>query len=136
MKKFLSTQYSEWAFNIATLTLRVTFGLLLLIDHGLGKITHFSNFEYTFFDFLHFGHRWSLVLCIFAEVFCSGLLVLGLFTRLASLVLIINFSVATFLALKGQSLAGHESALTYLAVFISLFLVGPGRISVDSAMGK
>ena len=136
MKKFLSTTYSEGAFNIAALALRVIFGGLLLIDHGLGKITHFSNLEYSFFDFLHIGHRWSLVLCIFAEVFCSGLLVLGLFTRLAALALVLNFSVATFIALKGQSLAGHESALTYLAVFFSLLLVGPGRISADSAMGK
>jgi uncharacterized membrane protein YphA (DoxX/SURF4 family) len=33
-------------------------------------------------------------------------------------------------------LAGHESAATYLAAFFALLLVGPGRISVDSAMGK
>jgi len=136
MKKFLSTQYSQGAFNITTLALRVCFGLLLLIDHGLGKITHFSSLEYSFFDFMNIGHRWSLVLCIFAEVFCAGLLVLGLFTRLAALVLVINFSVATFIALKGQPLAGHEPALGYLVVFASLLLVGPGRISVDSVMGK
>ena len=136
MKKFLSTQYSEGAFNIATLALRLSFGLLLLIDHGLGKITHFSNLEYNFFDFVNIGHRWSLVLCIFAEVFCSSLLVLGLFTRLAALVLVINFTVASFLALKGQPLAGHESALAYLAVFFALLLTGPGRISVDGATGR
>jgi|HubBroStandDraft_2_1064218.scaffolds.fasta_scaffold203185_1 putative oxidoreductase len=136
MKKFFSTAYSEGAFNIATLALRLTFGLLLLIDHGLGKITHFSNLEYSFFDLLHIGHRWSLVLCIFAEVFCSVLVVLGLFTRFAALALVINFGVATFIALKGQPLIGHESAATYLAAFVAILLVGPGRISVDSAMGK
>src|ERR1700761_7635889 len=136
MKKFFSTGYSEGAFNIGALILRLTFGLLLLIDHGIGKITHFSNMEYSFFDFFHIGHRWSLVLCIFAEVFCSVMLVLGLFTRFAALALIINFGVATFIALKGQPLAGHEAAATYLAAFFSILLIGPGRISVDSAMGK
>ena len=136
MKKFFSTAYSEGAFNIATLTLRLTFGLLLLIVHGLGKITHFSNLEYSFFDLFHIGHRISLILCIFAEVFCSVLVVLGLFTRFAALALVINFGVATFIALKGQPLTGHESAATYLAAFFTLLLVGPGRISVDSAMGK
>jgi putative oxidoreductase len=136
MKRFLSTQYSEGAFNVAALALRLTFGLLLLIDHGLGKITHFSNLEYNFLNFLNIGHRWSLILCIIAEVFCSGLIVLGLFTRLAALVLVINFAVAVFIALKGQPLAGHELALTYLAAFISILLVGPGRISVDGTMGK
>ena len=136
MKKFFSTAYSEGAFNIATLALRLTFGLLLLIDHGLGKITHFSNLEYSFFDLFHIGHRFSLLLCIFAEVFCSVLIVLGLFTRFAALALVVNFAVASSLALKGQPLAGHESALIYLAAFFALLLTGPGRISVDGMMGK
>jgi len=136
MKKFFSTAYSEGAFNIATLALRLTFGLLLLIDHGLSKITHFSSLEYSFFDLFHVGHRISLILCIFAEVFCSVLAVLGLFTRFAALALVINMSVASFMALKGQPIAAHELAFFYLAAFFSILLVGPGRISVDSAMGK
>jgi putative oxidoreductase len=136
MKKFFSTSYSEGAFNVATLALRLTFGLLLLIDHGLGKITHFSNLEYSFFDLFHIGHRFSLLLCIFAEVFCSVLLVLGLFTRFAALVLVVNMAVASFMALRGQPLAAHELAFFYLAVFFSILLVGPGRISVDGMMGK
>ena len=136
MKKFFSTQYSEGAFNIAILALRLTFGLFLLLIHGMDKITHFSKYEYTFLNFLNIGHRWSLVLCIFAEVFCAGLVVLGLFTRFAALVLVINFSVASFIALKGQSLEVHQVAVCYLSVFFALLLTGPGRFSVDGAMGK
>jgi putative oxidoreductase len=136
MKKFFSTQYSAGAFNIAVLALRLTFGLLLLLIHGMDKITHFSKYEYTFLNFLQIGHRWSLVLCIFAEVFCAGLVVLGLFTRFAALVLVINFSVASFIALKGQSLEVHQVAICYLTAFFALLLTGPGRFSVDGAMGK
>jgi putative oxidoreductase len=136
MKKFFSTQYSAGAFNIAVLALRLTFGLFLLLIHGMDKITHFSKYEYTFLNFLQIGHRWSLVLCIFAEVFCAGLVVLGLFTRFAALVLIINFSVASFIALKGQSLEVHQVAVCYLSAFFALLLTGPGRFSVDGAMGK
>src|SRR5215475_14590015 len=136
MKKFLSTQYSETAFNVAALALRLAFGLLICINHGFEKMLHFGKFEYIFFDPFHIGHRWSLVLAIFAEVFCALLLVLGLFTRFAALVLTINMAVAAFLALKGQTLANHEPALLYLAVFFSILLIGPGRYSVDSAMGK
>jgi len=136
MKKFFSTQYSAGAFNIAVLALRLTFGLFLLLIHGMDKITHFSKYEYTFLNFLQIGHRWSLVLCIFAEVFCAGLVVLGLFTRFAALVLVINFSVASFIALKGQSLEVHQVAICYLTAFFALLLTGPGRFSVDGAMGK
>ena len=56
----------------------ITFGLLLFINHGLDKIRHFGNLEYSFPDPFHIGHRWSLVLVVFAEVFCSLLLVLAL----------------------------------------------------------
>src|SRR5580658_8352970 len=111
--KFFSTQCSDGAFNLGALVLRVTFGLLLLIDHGLGKITHFSEYEYTFLNFFNIRHRWSLVLCIFAEVVCAGLLALGIFTRLAALALVINFAVASFLALKGQPLEHREAALLF-----------------------
>jgi len=136
MRKFLSTQYSETAFNVASLALRLTFGLLLCINHGFEKLLHFSKLEYTFPDPFHIGHRWTLVCCIFAEVFCSLLLTLGLFTRVAALILVINMSVAAFIILKGQSLVNHESALLYLAAFFSILMVGPGRISVDGMMGK
>ena len=133
--KFFSTQCSDGAFNIGVFVLRL-FGLLLLLDHGLAKITHFSSLEYTFYDFINIGHRWSLVLCIFAEVFCAGLLTLGLFTRFAALVLVINFAVASFMAMKGQPLDHREAPLVFLAVFFALLLMGPGKYSVDGAMGK
>lgn len=136
MKKFFSTQCSDGAFNLGTLALRVAFGLLLLIDHGLGKITHFSDLENTFPNLLHIGHRWCLVLCIFAEVVCAGLVALGLFTRFAALVLVVNFAVASFMALKGQPLEHRESALVFLAAFFTLLMTGPGKYSVDGAMGK
>ncbi len=136
MNKFLSTQYSETSFNVASLVLRLTFGLLLFINHGLDKIRHFGNLEYSFPDPFHIGHRWSLVLVVFAEVFCSLLLVLGLFTRIVTLFLVIEMAVAAFLIHRGQSLALHEPALLYLTAFFSLLLVGPGRISVDGMMGR
>jgi putative oxidoreductase len=136
MKKFLSTSYPEGAFNLATLFLRLAFGALICLDHGFQKLTHFSNMQNTFFDPFHIGHRWSLVLTIFAEVFCALLLVLGLFTRVAALVLVVNMAVAVFLFHKGQTIEQHEMPLLYLTAFFSLLLIGPGKISVDGMMGK
>ncbi|HEY4290614.1 MAG TPA: DoxX family protein [Puia sp.] len=136
MKRFLSTQYSETAFNVAALLLRLTFGLLLCINHGFDKLLHFSRLEYTFADPFHIGHRWTLVCVIFSEVFCSLLLTLGLFTRIAALILVIQFAVITFLIHKGASLGGRELDLAYLTGFFAVLMVGPGRVSVDGMMGK
>jgi putative oxidoreductase len=140
MKKFFSTQYSEGAFNIALLILRVTFGLILCLYYGLDKLKNFGHLQYVFPDPFHFSHRISLALVIFAELLCSLLLALGLFTRFAALVAVISMGVAEFWALHGHvnMLAGypHEQAYLYLAAFVAILLVGPGRISVDGAMGK
>jgi putative oxidoreductase len=136
MKRFFSTNYTENSFNLAALLLRLAFGVLICVDHGLTKLTHFSTMAGSFPDPLHVGHKISLVLVIFAEVFCALLLVLGLFTRFAALVLVINLAVAAFMVHSGQPLSVHEPAFTYLAAFAAILLVGPGRISVDSMMGK
>ncbi|MDR3714534.1 MAG: DoxX family protein [Puia sp.] len=136
MKKFLSTNYSENAFNIATLLLRLVFGGLICIVHGLQKLSHFQSQEVIFPDPFHIGHRWSLVLVVFAEIFCAILLVLGLFTRLAALILVVELSIVVFLVHKGQPIAVHEMGIIYLGAFFSILLVGPGKMSVDGAMGK
>jgi putative oxidoreductase len=138
MKRFLSTQYSATSFNLATLLLRLIFGGLICFNHGWAKLNHFSNQAAIFYDPFHIGHKASLILVIFAEVACGLLLVLGFLTRFAALVVVISMAVAVFLFHKGQPLnnSGRELAIIYLTGFIAILLVGPGRISVDSAMGK
>lgn len=141
MKKFFSTSYSGSAFNVAVLALRLVFGLILCFYYGLDKLKNFGHLQYVFPDPFHISHRISLALVIFAELICSLLLVLGLFTRFAALVACFSMCVAEFWAHKGhvaimQGGIIHEQAWLYLTVFFAILLVGPGRISVDSAMGR
>jgi putative oxidoreductase len=141
MKKFFSTAYGEGAFNVAILALRVTFGLILCFYYGIDKLRNFGHLEYIFPDPFHFGHRISLALVIFAELLCSLLIALGLFTRFAALIAVISMGVAEFWAHKGHVAMMpngmvHEQAYLYLVAFFVILLVGPGRISVDGAMGK
>jgi putative oxidoreductase len=97
MRKLLSTAYSDGAFNFALLVQRVITGLLLLIGHGLPKISNFKELSGSFYDPFHIGHRNSLILVILAELFCSMFLVLGLFTRIAAFIIVVNLSVAVFI---------------------------------------
>jgi putative oxidoreductase len=140
MKKFFSTAYSASAFNLATLAIRAVFGLILCYFYGLEKIKNFSHLETVFPDPFHISHRISLALVIFAELLCALMVAIGFLTRFAALVLVIEFVVAEFLVHKGHvaMMNGslHEQAWLYLAAFFSILMVGPGRISVDSAMGK
>ena len=136
MRKLLSTSYSSGAFNFAMLIQRVVTGLLLLIGHGLPKISNFSELSTNFYDPFRISHRGSLILVILAELFCSMLLVLGLFTRIVAFIIVINLSVAVFIYHNGQPLKNVDLGAIYLTNVFTIMILGPGRISVDGMMGK
>ncbi len=136
MKKLLSIKYSNSAFNLSVLLLRVVLGFAMLLNHGLPKLMDFSARATKFYDFMGMGAKTSLILAIFAEVFCSMFLILGLFTRLALVPLIITTVVIVFLVDKGKPFMDSELALLFLFGYISLMLLGPGRVSVDGMISK
>jgi putative oxidoreductase len=136
MKKFLSTNYSAAAFNFSMLLLRVSTGLWIMIKHGLDKLQNFSTIEPHFYNFLGIGSNLSLALAIFAELFCGMLVVLGLFTRLAVIPIIIMLLVAAFNAKATQPLMNKELDFLYLIPFAVLLFCGAGRVSVDGMMSK
>ena len=135
MRKLLSTKYSAGAFNTAMLVLRLGLGILMM-HHGYGKLTHFGEMQNKFMNFLGMGSAVSLALLIFAEFFCSLFLVLGLFTRLATIPLIIATCVMVFKAHNADVFGDGQTAALYLTGYLVLLLVGPGRVSVDSLIGK
>lgn len=82
------------------------------------------------------GSTASLALLVFAEFFCSAFIILGLFTRLAAVPLVIAMGVALFKAHKGQYFGEGESAGLYLVCFLAILILGPGKISLDKFIGK
>jgi len=135
MRKLLSTKYSAGAFNTAMLLLRLSFGILMM-NIGYNKLIHFSEKQATFMNFMGIGSTMSLALVVFAEFFCSMFLILGLFTRFAAIPLIIVMCVALFKVNHGQVFGDGQTAALYLTGYLVLLLVGAGRVSVDSMIGK
>lgn len=117
--------------DLATLLLRVTFGGLMLVEHGIGKIGRLRAEEVQFADPLGLGAELSLQLAISAEVGCAVLLVLGVATRIVVLPLAFTMLVAAFIVHGADPLGDKEMALLYLAAYVSLILLGPGRLSVS-----
>jgi putative oxidoreductase len=64
------------------------------------------------------------------------LLVLGLFTRLAAFVIVLNLSVSIFMFYRGQPLHNMDLGIIYLTSVFTIMIIGPGRVSVDGMMGK
>ncbi|MFT4023866.1 MAG: DoxX family protein [Flavihumibacter sp.] len=135
MRKLLSTSYQEWAFDTAMLLIRVCFGGMMLANHGFQKLVNFSSLQHRFSDPLHVGSKTSLLMVLFAEVFCAILVIAGLFTRLAALPLVFAMIIAFFMA-HNHDVKDGELAAVFLTGFLAVLLCGPGRASLDKMMGK
>ena len=112
--------------------LRILFGALLMM-HGVGKLLDFQELAPVFPDPLGIGSKWSLVLAIFAEMFCSIGFILGFLYRLCLIPMLISMFTAFFYVHQGNVFGG-ESAFIYLIVFLLMFITGPGKYSVDNVI--
>lgn len=117
--------------HIGLLILRVSFAGTMLVAHGLPKLMGFTEASSSFPDPLHIGSSLSLGLVIFAEFFCALAVVFGFKTRHAVIPLVINMSVAALLVHAQDPFAKRELAFLFLFAFIAIFLVGPGKYSLD-----
>lgn len=129
--KYLSPSVLSNQVSFAILILRVGFALLL-IPHGYDKLQEFLAGHHDFPDPLHVTPIVSHGLTVFAEFFCSILLFFGLFTRPALLVLIVCMAIIAFVIHGNDPLGDKEHALLYLLAYISIFLTGAGKYSLDA----
>jgi putative oxidoreductase len=117
--------------DLGLLFLRLSAGGMLLLGHGLGKLGAFSEVAGVFPDPLGMGSTFTLLVAIFAEVFCASLVVVGLSTRLATLPILGTLLTAATVVHAGDPWAKKEFALLYAVPFFTLLLTGPGSFSLD-----
>jgi putative oxidoreductase len=131
--KFFAPGNDSLPTTLGLLVLRLSLGLPMLLVHGISKLKAYDTMASSFADPLKIGHIPSFTLVVFAEVVAASLIAAGLLTRFAALVLTINLSVAFFFVHQGSLSGSHsgEPAFIYLAGFVTLFLAGPGRLSLD-----
>lgn len=135
IKKFFKPIVLTNQVSLAIFILRLGFALLL-IPHGYNKLQSFLAGDHDFPDPLHISPAGSQALTIFAEFFCALFLILGLFTRLSALILIVCMLVIAFVIHGQDPLGDKEQSLLYLIGFIAIFLTGPGKYSLDARLFK
>ena len=74
MLKLLQLRFLPTSVNLALLLLRVWFAVPLLALHGWSKLIGFAERSQRFADPFGLGSVTSLALVVFAEVFCSLML--------------------------------------------------------------
>lgn len=133
MLKLLRLSFIPQSTDLGLLILRCSLGFPMLLLHGWAKFQNFNTLAPKFLPLFGLPSSVSLGLAIFAEVVCSVLLILGLFTRFAALNLAITMSVAFFIAHKGAFTGEKpgELAFIYLAGFVTLLFAGGGKFAAD-----
>lgn len=119
--------------SIMILIGRLGFGGLML-THGYPKLQKLITGDWQFGDPLGLGVELSLITAVFSEFICALLIIFGLYTRLASIPLIITMATAAFVVHGADPLGQKEKALLYLVVFTGLLFSGAGKYSLDKRL--
>jgi len=146
MRKLFSVRYNETAMDMALFLLRVTSGVSMAF-YGYHKLIHYSeqvnsDFWQKELNFIGQSGAVSLGLTIFAEFFCSILLIAGLFTRLSLIPLLICMGYIVAIVDKYEIVSSGEHgfemnrAFFYFMIFFALLLTGPGKWSLDKLISK
>jgi putative oxidoreductase len=138
MRKFITASTTGATSNIGLLILRVGAGLSLFLKHGVEKLTGYSTMVQHFPDPIHIGAHAGLAFALLSDGICSLLVVVGLFTRPAAAVILINLLTAFFFVHHAAFFSnGHvELVWVYMAVFGAILFTGPGRFSIESRFGR
>jgi putative oxidoreductase len=122
--------------SVALLILRLTVGVFML-THGIGKFNMLLGDEpIKFANPIGLGESLSLFLTVFAEVFCSILLIIGVGTRAAVIPLIFTMLVAAFIVHGSDLFFRKELPLLYTMVYSVILMLGAGKYSFDSWIYK
>jgi putative oxidoreductase len=120
--------------DLGLLIVRVWFGVLLAVAHGVGKMTDLSSFTQSVESR---GMPLAAVLAPLAaasELVGGILLALGLFTRLAASAVLGTMLVAAFWVHAADPFMKKEFALAYAAAALAMLVAGAGRYSLDELL--
>lgn len=135
--KIFSSTTNTYGVDYAILILRMVAGGFMLYGHGLEKFNKLiAGDTHQFVDFMGLGPSTTFTLVVVAEFVCAILLILGLLTRLALIPLIITMAYAGFVFHTADGFGAQEKPWMYLAIFVALFLLGPGKHSFDRIISR
>src|ERR671923_2477040 len=112
------------------LPIRILAGIAFIV-HGLPKLSNVAGTEHFFANMIGLPAAMALPIGLL-EVIGGIALLVGVLTRIASILFIIEMIGSTITAkLSKGFVGGYELDLLLMTISISLLLRGPGRISIE-----
>lgn len=126
--------------DLAALFLRVGFGLYMMFGHGYGKFQMLLDGGGSDFPgVLGLPSTLSLTLAVIAEFIACIFIIVGYKTRIASIFVIMTMLIAALVIhggdpwfMQGAKGGSKEPAMLYAIGFISIYLLGSGKYSIDN----
>lgn len=116
--------------NIGLALLRVLPSLMML-THGYPKFQKLISGNLEFANPLGIGAGPSLFLCVLGEFVAPILIIIGYKTRYAAIPALITMLVAATIVHGADPFGTQEKAWLYAVFFAAIFLLGPGKYSLD-----
>jgi putative oxidoreductase len=132
---FNSTTYNKNFFNIGLLVLRLIIGFGIL-SHGYPKLQMLLSGKVDFMSLWGLTPIFTLALVVFAEFICPFFIVLGLFTRIATIPVIFTMLYAIFFIHFGEEFSKIELPILYLLAYFILLISAAGKFSIDAMIEK
>lgn len=123
----MESQRQNTLTDFGLLLFRTGLGLSVFIAHGMPKITKVLNGNWDFPDPVGLGPELGLILSAGVESVCALLIVLGIWTRLSTIPLILTMVVATWVINAGTPFIQQEKSFVYLLGWLLLLFTGPGK---------
>lgn len=129
---FGSTPLASQAADVGRMLLRVFAGLALAFAHGLGKLPPSEGFISMVGGLGFPGSPFFAWMSGLAEFGGGVLLALGLLTRPAALLIVLNMTTAILLAHAGDPFGDRERALLFGFIALFFLCAGAGRYALDA----
>ena len=145
MRHFLATTASRWLGILhagrwlGPLVIRLVFGYFWL-ETGIGKVQNLDGFTQRFIGWGIPHPAFNAALSAWTELVGGLLLMLGLFTRLVSIPMIINMFVALALVVSSRLMGVDDyveaDEVLYITIFFWFLMAGPGKLSLDPLIAR
>ncbi|WP_266170944.1 DoxX family protein [Dyella subtropica] len=124
---------------LGPLVMRLVFGYFWL-ETGISKVHNLDGFTQRFMGWGIPFPAFSAGLSAWVELLGGLLLMLGLFTRLVCIPMLVNMAVAVTLVVSSNLMGLDDyveaDEVVYSLIFFWLLIAGPGKVSLDTLVAR